>query len=125
MKRSGTIMKKHVLAAVLGGFVFGVNAGDIVAGEKKAAEKACLSCHGKDYKSPIDPSYPIIAGQHEDYLYNSLKQYKRGAAQNKTQALSRGNAIMAAQAAGLSPKDMRDIAAYLASLPGPLQVVRK
>jgi cytochrome c553 len=97
-------------------------AGDVVAGEKKATEKACLSCHGKDYKTPIDPSYPILAGQHEDYLYNALKQYQRGAKGDKSQALARNNAIMGGQASGLSPKEMRDIAAYLASLPGPLSV---
>ena len=97
-------------------------AGSIQAGEKKATEKACLSCHGKDYKSPINPSYPILAGQQEDYLLNALKQYKRGAAADKSHALSRNNAIMGGQTAGLSNQDMQDIAAYLASLPGPLQV---
>ncbi len=115
-------MNKLMIAAFLVGLSASAQAGDKVAGEKKATEKTCLSCHGKDYKSPIDPSYPILAGQYEDYLIATLKQYKRANAGDKTAALSRGNAIMGGQAAALNPQDIEDIAAYLASLPGPLTV---
>lgn len=95
-------------------------AGDVAAG-KAAADKAnCFSCHGKDYNTPIDPSYPKLAGQHQDYLEHALVAYQRGA----NGANGRSNAIMAGQAKPLSRKDIQDIAAYLHSLPGSL-VLRK
>ena len=80
----------------------------------------CASCHGKDYNTPIDPSYPKLAGQHRDYLEHSLVAYQRGA----DGANGRGNAIMAAQAKPLSRQDIANIAAYLNSLPGTLVLRR-
>ncbi|MDB5726862.1 MAG: cytochrome c [Noviherbaspirillum sp.] len=95
-------------------------AGNVEAGKAAAEKYNCFSCHGKDYNTPIDPSYPKLAGQHRDYLEQSLIAYKRGA----DGANGRGNAIMGAQAKPLSRQDVQNIAAYLHSLPGAL-VVRK
>ena len=81
-------------------------AADKTKGEQKANE-VCAACHGKDGKTPIDPSYPILAGQHEDFLLRALLDYKSEA---------RKNAIMGAQAKGLSKADMKNLAAYYASL---------
>ena len=94
--------------------------GDIQAGKATAEKYNCFSCHGKDYNTPIDPSYPKLAGQHQDYLEQSLIAYKRGADGTN----GRGNAIMAAQVKPLSREDVKNIAAYLHSLPGSL-IVRK
>ncbi len=95
-------------------------AGNIEAGKKAAEKYACFSCHGKDYNTPIDPVYPKLAGQHQDYLVTALTAYKRGA----DGANGRSNAIMGAQVKPLSRQDIQDIAAYLHSLPGSL-VLRK
>jgi len=95
-------------------------AGDIEAGKQAAEKYNCFSCHGKDYNTPIDPSYPKLAGQHQDYLVTALTAYKRGA----DGANGRGNAIMGAQVKPLSGQDVKNIAAYLHSLPGSL-VLRK
>ena len=95
-------------------------AGDINAGKAAAEKYNCASCHGKDYNTPIDPSYPKLAGQHRDYLEHSLVAYQRGA----DGANGRGNAIMAAQAKPLSRQDIDNIAAYLNSLPGSLVLRR-
>ncbi len=91
-------------------------AGDIAAGKQAAEKYNCFTCHGKDYNTPIDPTYPKIAGQHQDYLVQALVAYQRGAAG----ANGRGNAIMAGQVKPLSKKEIQDIAAYLHSLPGSL-----
>lgn len=100
---------------------FNAMAGGNVEAGKKATEKFnCASCHGKDFNTPIDPSYPKLAGQHQDYLEHALIAYQRGADGPN----GRGNAIMGAQAKPLSHKDIQDIAAYLHSLPGNL-VLRK
>jgi cytochrome c553 len=111
---------KPLLIAAIAMFSLAAHAGDKVRGEQLAKEKACASCHGADFNTPTDPSYPKLAGQYEDYLYKALLQYKRGAAGDKSQALSRNNAIMGALAAPLSNKDKSDLAAYLASLPTQL-----
>lgn len=100
---------------------FSAAAADRIAAGKAATEKYnCASCHGKDYNSPIDPSYPKLAGQHVDYLQHSLMSYQRGG----DKLNGRNNAIMAAQAKALSKEDIRNISEYIHSLPGTL-VLRK
>ena len=94
--------------------------GNIDAGKALTDKYSCAACHGKDFNSPIDPSYPKLAGQHQDYLAHALTAYRRGG----SAANGRSNAIMAGQAKPLSDKDIADVAAYLHSLPGSL-VMRK
>ena len=94
--------------------------GNIEAGKAAAAKYNCASCHGADYKSPIDPSYPKLAGQHQDYLQHALVAYQRGTGV----ANGRGNAIMGGMAKPLSKTEVNDLAAYLHSLPGPLVICR-
>jgi cytochrome c553 len=81
---------------------------DLAAGEKLATER-CAACHGKDGNTPIDPSYPRIAGQHEDYLAQALRAYQQD---------KRKHAIMGAQAKLLSRDDILNLAAYYSRLPG-------
>ena len=113
-------MKKILAAAAVLVSFNAFAAGNIEAGKAAAEKYNCFSCHGKDYNTPIDPSYPKLAGQHEDYLVLAMTAYKRGG----EGANGRGNAIMGAQVKPLSNKDIKDIAAYLHSLPGSL-VLRK
>ena len=117
-------MKKIFASAmVLLSAVVSVNAiagGNIEAGKAAAEKFNCASCHGKDFMSPIDPTYPKLAGQHADYLAHALTAYQRG----KDGVNGRGNAIMGAQVKPLSHTDVQNIAAYLHSLPGAL-VLRK
>ena len=90
-------------------------AADVQKGREKA-DQVCAACHGKDGNTPIDPSYPRLAGQAADYLVEALNGYKNG---------SRKNAIMGAQATGLSKADIQNLAAYYASLPGQLSMKKK
>jgi cytochrome c553 len=95
--------------------------GNVEAGKELATKKyACVSCHGGDFATPIDPSYPKLAGQHEDYLRQALISYQKG----NHPMYGRGSAVMSAQAKPLSTKEIEDIAAYLASLP-PSVVLRR
>ncbi|MBC7404762.1 MAG: cytochrome c [Cytophaga sp.] len=111
-------MKKNTLLAfILSLCAFTAFAGGNVDAGKLAAEKFnCASCHGANYSTPIDPTYPKLAGQHKDYIAQALKAYQRGA----DGAYGRGNAIMGAQAKALSNLDIQNIAAYLNSLPSSL-----
>ena len=81
-----------------------VRAADIDAGKAKAA--SCAGCHGGAGISPA-PMYPNLAGQKEMYLYQQLAAFQSG---------ERNNAMMASMVAGLSDDDMKNIAAYYASL---------
>lgn len=89
---------------------------------KEIVEKAnCASCHGAGLNAPILPVYPKLAGQYPDYLYYALKAYKVG---NSNPQFGRNNAIMSSQVQSFSDADLRDIAAYISSLPGNL-VIKK
>ena len=115
-------MKKMIalLAMVSASLSVNAVAADAEAGKAAAAKYNCASCHGADYNSPVDPSYPKLAGQHADYIEHALTAYQRGA----SGANGRGNAIMGGMAKPLSKTEIKDIAAYLSSLPGSL-VLRK
>jgi len=78
----------------------------------------CASCHGANFSTPIDPSYPKIGGQHADYLFVALKSYK-----NESNAIvGRGNAIMAGMAKQYSNAELKQLANYLASVQGEVKV---
>ena len=79
-------------------------AGNAAAGKAKAAQ-VCAACHGPEGNMPTAPENPILAGQHQDYLVKALKDYKSG---------KRNNAIMKGFAAGLSNRDIEDLAAWFA-----------
>ena len=86
----------------------------------KLLEKGgCVSCHGANMNKPIDPSYPKLAGQHADYLYVALKAYQT----DRNPQVGRANAIMAGMAKPFSHAELKQIAGYLASLPGELRTV--
>ena len=76
-------MNKLIVALSLGVAAFALSgqalaSGNAANGAELAKKYNCASCHGADYKTPIDPSYPKLAGQHADYLVHALTAYKRG-----------------------------------------------
>ena len=79
-----------------------------------AAEKAqtCAACHGPDGNKPIDPAYPKLAGQYEDYLAKALHDYRSGA---------RKNVVMQGQAAALTDADIANLSAFFAEKAGDVQ----
>jgi len=79
----------------------------------------CESCHGKNFSAPIDPTYPKLAGQHGDYLYAALREYQI----DKNPQVGRNNAIMMGMARPFTHAEAKQLASYLASLPGELKTV--
>src|ERR1700704_5523264 len=69
------------------------------------ANQICAACHGPDGNSPL-PMNPSLAGQHPEYLFKQLNEFKSG---------SRNNAVMMGMVAGLTAGDMRNLAAYYAA----------
>jgi cytochrome c553 len=80
----------------------------------------CESCHGKNFSTPIDPSYPKLAGQHADYLYVALKAYQT----DHNPRIGRSNAIMMGMARPFTHAEIKSLAGYLSSLPGELKTVQ-
>lgn len=77
-------------------------------GAKPPAKVAiCGACHGTDGIAKLG-MYPNLAGQYDNYIKQALHAYKSG---------ERQNAIMNAQAAGLSDKDIDELAAWFSSRP--------
>ncbi len=84
--------------------------GNAEEGAKKSA--TCKTCHGEAGAKPIQPDYPVLAGQHYDYIVAVLTQYKAG---------KRKNASMNGFAAALKTEDIQDLAAYFSSQPSDLR----
>ena len=97
------------LLLVSGGLMAQEQAPDL-AKAKQTAESVCVACHSADGNSLL-PENPKLAGQHEDYLYKQMREFKgwNGAAP------VRENAIMGAMVAGLEDEDMKGLAKYFAS----------
>jgi len=74
------------------------------SGTPPASATLCVSCHGQDGVA-IAPTYPSLAGQHEDYLARALDEYRTG---------GRKNPIMKGFAATLKDEDVQAIAQYFA-----------
>jgi cytochrome c553 len=80
-------------------------AADLRAGEA-IVQRTCYACHGLNGVSSMS-LYPNLAGQKEAYLTAQLRAFRDG---------SRKNPIMSLIAAHLSAAQMKDVAAYFASL---------
>ncbi len=85
-------------------------AGDPAAGQ--ALSLPCSACHGMDGATGLDPTYPDLAGQNEKYLFEQLKLI---------QSNERIILLMTGQLFGKTEQDLRDMAAYYASLPGKVR----
>ena len=82
---------------------------------------ACFSCHGGNFAKPLQPSYPVLAGQNADYLFVALKSYKAGVTSNPV--FGRSNAVMGGVAKQFSNDELKELANYVSSLDGPLKTV--
>lgn len=85
----------------------------------------CAGCHGPNFSAPVDPGYPRLAGQHADYLYSALKSYGTDGnpVLGRSNALMRGQLVQDAGKHTFSLAELKQVAAYLSSLPGELKTV--
>jgi cytochrome c553 len=79
---------------------------DLAAG-KALAERECRACHGLDGRG-VAPAIPTLAGQRERYLVTALTEYRDG---------KRSHAALREIASRMSDADVRNLAAYFATLP--------
>ncbi len=74
----------------------------------------CIGCHGMRGFEVTYPFYniPKVAGQNRAYLFEALMDYRKG---------ERDFPTMKAQARGMTVPELRDVAAYFASLRGQIK----
>lgn len=72
------------------------------------AANTCTACHGQNGIG-VSPTWPTLAGQHEDYLVHALNQYRNG---------ERSNSVMMPLAAVLTDSDVKLLARYFSRLEG-------
>ena len=104
MSRASFAWRAAALAAVLAATAFPVAAADTSAGRLKA--QACAVCHGALGLS-MTPDAPNLAGQPELYVATQLRAYRSG---------KREHEVMSVMAKPLSDADIRELAAWYASL---------
>jgi cytochrome c553 len=101
--RARAVLSLAALAAASGP---ALAAGDVERGREIAA--ACSACHGADGSSP-SPAFPVLGGQHAEYLVQALLAYKTG---------TRADSIMGGAVATLDRQQLEDVAAYFAAQKG-------
>jgi cytochrome c len=74
------------------------------------AQKTCIACHGAEGKKPILPTYPKIAGQNAEYIYNQMNDIKSGARNNGQTAAMKGVMHL------VNEEEMKIISEWLAGL---------
>ena len=82
---------------------------DPAKGQQVAAQ-ICAACHNPDGNSSVSAN-PKLAGQHADYLYKQLKNFKADGGK----PAERNSAVMAGMVAALTDQDMKNVAAFYVS----------
>ena len=101
---------KTLTALITAGLLFGAGQAAALDGAQLYNTKTCFSCHGKDAKTPILPTYPKIAGQNAEYALQQMKDIKSGARSNGLSAAMKGVMHL------VNDDEMKAIADWLATL---------
>lgn len=82
-----------------------------VKGKPEKDLYACVNCHGErgKGKGPNVPTFPVIGGQHRDYLIKNLKDFQAGTRANDPALM------MSDIAKKMSAEDIEAVAEYLSS----------
>ena len=96
---------KSFLFAIFTSLLFASSAmaGDVAAG--KAKSMICAACHGANGIS-MNPMWPNLAGQKEQYLAKQIKAFRDGTRKDPT---------MAPMVAALTDDDIANLAAFFAA----------
>ena len=80
-------------------------------GNAKSGIYGCINCHGEKGKGMAEnvSTFPVIGGQHRDYLVKQLKEYRDGVRPNDPAGMMTGVAKK------LSDKEIEAVAEYLAA----------
>lgn len=81
-----------------------------VKGEKRYRQLGCVDCHGLRGEGNAAKFYPVVAGQHYQYLVAEMQHIQTG---------QRGNSHpdMVKSLRGVTSADMKELASYMSQLP--------
>jgi cytochrome c553 len=111
MRAQGSSLSDQDIADVAAWFENGESVEVTVSGDEPGypdVGQTCLACHGQG-GAAVQPTPPVLSGQHESYIVHALNQYKTGA---------RGGNVMNAFAGTLSDDDIAALAAFYSSRSG-------
>ena len=104
---------RRIAAALCAGVLSTLAYGQALKGDpakaQQTVQQVCAACHGTDGNSPI-PANPVIAGQHAQYTFKQLVNFKSEGGK----PADRPSAVMAGIVAPLSRDDMANLALYFA-----------
>ena len=104
-------MKMKSIAMVAGAALLTIGlAGNATADQALYTAKLCGTCHGADANSPIQPSYPKLAGQNSAYCQQQVKDIKSGTRANGL------TAAMKPMVAALTDAEIATLCDYVAGL---------
>ena len=101
-----------------------------VPAELKDRLQVCVACHGANFSNTTDAANPRLAGQHADYLAVALRSYMV----EGNPLVGRANATMRGMAGPMvggkmkptfNTAEIKQLAAYLSSLPGELKTIKQ
>jgi len=84
-----------------------------LSGNERSGVPACMACHGPTGHGNPPSGYPSLAGQHTDYVVNTLKAFRLGTIWGQDDAAS---AVMATVADELTDAEIEAVAAYIHGL---------
>ena len=73
-------------------------------------DKMCVTCHGKDAKTPVSPDFPKLAGQSAKYSEQQMLDIKKGTRANGGSAAMKGSMELVSEA------EIKQLADYLSKL---------
>ncbi len=110
------MMRALMIAASLTGLLIASSdlaaSGNASRGQELAGQ-VCQSCHGINGDMALAPDYPILAGQHRDYLVFALKAYRSG---------DREHVVMSSFARDLTDQNIEDLAAWFSRQDGLVEL---
>ena len=83
---------------------------------KKLFEANCTECHGKSGEGMAEKFYPLIRGQHYNYMVRQFEWIRDGKRRN-------ANPDMVKQIAGFSDYDMQAVINYVSRIPVPEELL--
>ena len=102
------VIKTAVVAAGMAGILMGAT--NTFADAALYTSKLCATCHGADANTPIQPTYPKLAGQNSAYCQAQVKDIKGGMRTNGM------TAAMKPLVQALTDEEITKICDYLATL---------
>ena len=79
-------------------------------GDRARNVVACIACHGPQGLGNNEAAFPVLSGQHVEYLVDELQDYKAGTRTTDT------NGVMRDIASKLTEDDMKAVTSYVSGL---------